>query len=321
MAQKVYKSLSKLYPYERGYCIECDKLTTSKKGKLFVCKECQVGLEETINEEEQKILKLVKNAKLTPEEVRVLLKHKDERPVQKKQPYEVKATHMRIGVFGDTHIGSKFYDAKLMKYAASVFNQKDIDFVVHVGDITEGHYESKRAGSVLELTEIGGDAQVARAVKELSQIKKPIYGITGNHEHNTFYKLCGFDVGNAIQDKLPNFHYLGNMSAIIKLPFGKKLELLHPGGGSAYALSYRPQKIVESLEGGKKPDILLIGHYHKAMSMFYRNVHVVQTGTLQSQSSFMKEMGLAAHKGFYVLDIEVGKNGVKKFTPEFYPAY
>jgi predicted phosphodiesterase len=280
-----------------------------------------MGLEDNLDSAEQEMLEDIKKARLTPAEVKVLLKHKNDKPESKPQPYKVKSSRIRIGVFGDTHIGSKFYDAELMKHAASVFNRPDIDFVVHVGDITEGHYESRRAGSVFELTEVGGDAQVARAVKELSQIKKPIYAITGNHEHNTFFKLCGFDVGNQIADKLPNFKYLGNMQATISLPYGKKLELLHPGGGSSYALSYRPQKIVESLEGGSKPDILLIGHYHKAMSMYYRNVHVVQTGTLQSQSSFMREHGLAAHKGFYVLDIEVGKNGVKKFSPEFFPAY
>jgi predicted phosphodiesterase len=280
-----------------------------------------MGLEEDVNDAEKEILQDIKKAKITPAELRVLLKHKSEKQETKPQPYTVKAEHIRIGVFGDTHIGSKFYDAQLMKYAAEVFNKKDIDFVVHVGDITEGHYESRRAGSVFELTEVGGDAQVERAVKELRQIKKPIYAITGNHEHNTFFKLCGFDVGKQIATQLPNFHYLGNMQATINLPHGNKLEILHPGGGSSYALSYRPQKIVESLEGGNKPNILLIGHYHKAMSMYYRNVHVVQTGTLQSQSSFMREHGLAAHKGFYVLDIEVGKNGVKKFCPEFYPAY
>jgi hypothetical protein len=45
------------------------------------------------------------------------------------------------------------------------------------------------------------------------------------------------------------------------------------------------------------------------------------TATLQSQTSFMREMGLRADKGFYILDIEVGKNGVSKFGQEFYPAY
>lgn len=315
--------MEKQFINKRGYCIHCNKRTTHKLENNFVCVGCEenMGLEDKISAEDEAILKDIKGSGLTSAELKNLLKHKTERPDEKPQPYTVKTNHVRIGVFGDTHIGSKFYDAALMKRAAEVFNAKNIDFVVHVGDITEGHYESKRQGSVFELTEVGGDAQVDRAVQELSQIKKPIYAITGNHEHNTFFKLCGFDVGKQIAHRLPNFHYLGNMQATIKLPYGKKLELLHPGGGSSYAVSYRPQKIVESLEGGNKPDILLIGHYHKAMTMFYRNVHVVQTGTLQSQSSFMREMGLRADKGFYVLDIEVGKNGLKKFCPEFYPAY
>jgi predicted phosphodiesterase len=309
--------------YKWDYCKVCGKRTTSHKEGACICPGCQVGLEDKLSSDEQDVLKVFNKSGLTPAELRVLLKHKAERAEDhvKPQPYKVKAKHLRIGVFGDTHIGSKYYDPQLMKEAAKAFNAEDVDFVVHVGDITEGHYENKRQGSVFELTEIGGDAQVDRAVKELSQIKKPIYAITGNHEHNTFFKLCGFDVGRQIEQRIPNFHYLGNMRGTIELPYGKKLELLHPGGGTSYALSYKPQKIVESLEGGTKPDILLIGHFHKAIYMYYRNVHTLMTGTLQSQTGFMRELGLAAHKGFYILDFEVGRNGVKRITPEFHPAY
>ena len=307
----------------RGKCKLCGRRTRHQiKGEWF-CKICEMGLEKTLTNDENKILEEIKKSRLSPEEIRVLLKHGGEKEEENKkpQPYQVKGSKLRFGVISDTHIGSKFYDPRVMKQAAKIFNQKDVNFVVHVGDITEGHYENKRQGSVFELTEIGGDAQVARAVKELSQIKKPIYGITGNHEHNTFYKLAGFDIGKQLAEKMPNFNYLGNMHGTIKLPYGKTLELLHPGGGSSYALSYKPQKIVESLEGGTKPDVLLIGHFHKALYMYYRNVHAFMTGTLQSQTSFMRENGLSAHKGFYLIDLEVGKNGVNKITPSFFPAY
>jgi predicted phosphodiesterase len=321
---KVYKSLNKHYPYDRGYCTGCGKVTTSKLEGEFICKQCQMALDDKLTEDELEIVSTLRKSKLTPEEIRLVLRNKPEVPQEKKQPYSVQSEHVRIGVISDTHIGSKFYDPQLMKYAAQEFNKKGrkgADFVVHVGDITEGHYENKRQGSVFELTEIGGDAQVKRAVKELSQIKKPIYAITGNHEHNTFFKLAGFDIGEQLQEKMPNLTYLGNMQATINLPHGKKLELLHPGGGSSYALSYKPQKIVESLEGGTKPDILLIGHFHKSLYMYYRNVHTLMPGTLQSQTSFMREKGLSAHKGFYILDVEVGKNGIRKMVPEFFPAY
>jgi hypothetical protein len=133
--------------------------------------------------------------------------------------------------------------------------------------------------------------------------------------------MCGFDVGKQIAERIPNFHYLGNMSGTIMLPHGKKIELLHPGGGSSYAVSYRPQKIVESLEGGSKPDALFIFHYHKQGTFLYRNVHTVLGATLQSQTSFMRENGLRADKGFYVIELEVGKNGIKSFKSDFRKGY
>jgi predicted phosphodiesterase len=321
MKNKVYKSLNKHYPYERGYCSECGKLTTSKLNGEFICTKCQMSLDDKLTEDEQEIVNTLRKSKLTPDEIRLVLKNKPE-PVQETiQPYTVKQSHVRFGVFGDTHIGSKWYDSRLMKQAAKTFTKEKVDFVIHTGDITEGHYENKRQGSVFDLTEIGGDAQVTRAIKEMSQIKQPIYGITGNHEHNTFFKLAGFDIGTQLAERMSNFHYLGNARGIINLPHGKKIEVLHPDGGSSYALSYRPQKIVESLEGGTKPDVLLVGHFHKAMYMYYRNVHALLTGTFQSQTDFMRGKHLAAHKGYYIIDMEVGKNGVSKISPTFFPSY
>ena len=85
------------------------------------------------------------------------------------------------------------------------------------------------------------------------------------------------------------------------------MQLIHPGGGSSYALSYRPQKIVESLEGGTKPDMLAIGHYHKADYIpSYRNVATLQVGTFQRQTPFMSRQGLAAHVGGWIVDVTVG---------------
>lgn len=311
------------YKYKWDYCKGCNKRTTSHLSDgTCMCPDCQMGLENKLTEDDEQILRDIKVSKLKPEELKNLLKHKgtrnEEQPVQ---PFRVKGTHFKVGVFGDTHIGSKFYDPEVMKYAATVFNEQKVDFVIHTGDITEGHYESKRQGSIFELTEIGGDAQVDRAVKELSQIKRPLYLITGNHEHNTFYKLCGFDVGKQIAERLDNCNYLGNAKGTIELPYGQKIEAIHPDGGSSYALSYKPQKIVESLEGGTKPSILLIGHFHKQLHMDYRNVQTFMTGTLQSQTSFMRNLGLQAHKGFYVIDFNIGTKGIINITPTWYKAY
>ena len=75
-------------------------------------------------------------------------------------------------------------------------------------------------------------------------------------------------VGEIIANRFPGWNFYGEDYAHlhVKSRTGAiiKIMLMHPGGGTAYALSYRAQKIVQALPGGQKPDILAIGHYHKA---------------------------------------------------------
>jgi len=85
--------------------------------------------------------------------------------------------------------------------------------------------------------------------------------------------------------------------------------------------SYRPQKITESLEGGTKPDMLAIGHYHKAeLIPSYRNVAVLQAGTFERQTPFMARQGLAAHVGGWIVEAVVG-NGHNRIKAEFIAFY
>jgi hypothetical protein len=96
---------------------------------------------------------------------------------------------------------------------------------------------------------------------------------------------------------------------------------LHPGGGSSYAISYRPQKLIESLEGGTKPNMLGIGHYHKADLMpSYRNVTGIQSGTFQSQTPFMARGGLSAHLGGWQIEVVPGKT-YNRVRGEFIACY
>jgi len=273
---------------------------------------------------EMELLKEIKKRNLTDKEVKNLLSgFKNSVNLSAARSVKINKKTVKYGVISDTHMGSIYYDSKLLDDASKKFEEYNVDFVVHVGDICEGHYEGYRSGHVFELTHIGGDQQIEYAAKELSKItkNKHLYFITGNHENNTFYKLAGFEIGKTLEHKLENSTFLGNAEGEIQLPNNQKMLLLHPDGGSSYAISYRSQKIAESLEGGKKPAILHLGHYHKAEYIFYRNIHIIQSGTLQSQTKFMKGKHLSAHKGFYVVEADVAKEGIVRIKPEFFPEY
>ena len=86
--------------------------------------------------------------------------------------------------------------------------------------------------------------------------------------------------------------------------------------------SYAAQKLTESFQGGEKPSILIIGHYHKFDYCYSRSVHCLQPGATQDQSRFMRKKRLASHVGFCVVKFQQDINGsVTKFCPEFFPFF
>jgi len=221
---------------------------------------------------------------------------------------------IKIGLFGDTHIGSKYLDINKLNACIEVLNT--CDQVVHVGDITEGM--SNRAGHIYELSEIGYEAQKNKAIELLSKIKVPVSAISGNHD--LWFKMSnGAEIVPEICKAL-NWSFMGDHQGDIFIN-GCHIMLWHGNDGSSYAHSYRPQKIVENFQGGKKPNVLLTGHVHKAIQFFERNVHVVSAGCIQDQTPFMMGKRLAAHTGFWTLEITIADGQVKKIAPLFYPFY
>ena len=102
---------------------------------------------------------------------------------------------------------------------------------------------------------------------------------------------------------------------------GIKITLWHGEDGSSYSYSYRTQKIIESMAGGTKPNILLTGHVHKAYYFFDRNIHAVGSGCIQAQTAWMRGKRLAAHPGFWIVEATVHDGSVVKFQPTFHAFY
>jgi len=95
--------------------------------------------------------------------------------------------------------------------------------------------------------------------------------------------------------------------------------VMHPGGGSAYAESYAAQKIAEAFQEGEKPDICLLGHYHKMIYGVHRGIHMVQTGTCEDQSTFMRKRKIKAVVGGTLIELHQAPEGhINRFKPEFF---
>jgi predicted phosphodiesterase len=226
--------------------------------------------------------------------------------------------HIKIGLMSDTHIGSNYEDIPTLRDLFKRFRKESIDALYVSGDITEGY--NMRPGHSFECNLHGADAQIDGVVKSFPR-GVPIYFITGDHDYSHF-KRQGIDVGKHIEKERDDMTYLGPFDATINLSKNTNLMMTHPSKGTAYALSYHPQKMAEAFSGGEKPNILSIGHYHKIEQLFYRNIHIFQAGCIQNQTGWMKRMNLAAHKGGWVLDVYMKKDGtIDRLDSKLFPYY
>jgi hypothetical protein len=213
----------------------------------------------------------------------------------------------QFAFFGDVHVGSLYFAQPQLQAFYEQARDAGIEDFYCTGDVLDGHKVYR--GQEFELSEIGLEQQLERLASSVPMIGTTHF-ITGNHDQS-FKTAAGANVGKQIAAACPHWKFLGEEQARIEFatPAGSyKLMMIHPGGGTSYAISYRAQKITESLEGGTKPDALGIGHYHKADFMpSYRNVSVFQTGTFQWQTPFMARQGLQAHVGGWLVKVTVGE--------------
>ena len=144
--------------------------------------------------------------------------------------------------------------------------------------------------------------------------------IAGDDHEGWYAQREGINIGEYFQLKREqagkfDLDYLGYAEADILLSEpGQENEswmrAMHPGGGTAYALSYTSQKIVESFQGGEKPKVLLIGHYHKLGYEYPREVHCVQAATTCDQTLFMRKNKIQAMLGGVMITLRRSKDGI-----------
>jgi len=277
---------------------------------------------EELTPDEKKILKELRGKNINKKHLDILLKeikHPTNGPVKVFKHPVAEGKTVKYGVYGDRHVGSKFYDNDAVWRFADEAAKWGVEFMLDPGDSVDGSMNMHR-GMWREQDELGFDAQLDKLLETTPDLGCPLYHVNGNHDY-TWLKSEGANLGEHYARNDPDVIHLGTSSAILEV--GKtKIQLLHPGGGSSYALSYKPQKIIESLPGGEKPHILHINHFHKMCQLFYRNVHCFMDGTFQSQTHWMMEKGLAAHKGGWLIEYESDKDGgIVGMQTKFVPFY
>ena len=251
---------------------------------------------------------------------------------KRQRPYEVPVStrdnEIKFGLIADTHIGSLYQRTDALRAFYTHCEREGVEDVLHAGDVLAGFNVYR--GQIFELHPNGRSWPEQRDM--FSDLVPRVKGITthfitGNHDAS-FKKLVGLVAGPDLERARPDWHFVGQDvgTVMLKAKGGPsfRVMLYHPGGGSAYALSYRMQRMIESLSGGTKPDMVAQGHLHKAQAIpAYRNIYGIDCGCFEDQTPFMASRASAAHVGGWIITVVLGdrKNLTSRIKAEWIGFY
>lgn len=223
---------------------------------------------------------------------------------------------VRFGIVSDTHLGSREQQLTYLRDAYKRFADLEITEVYHIGDLLAGVgvYRGQHAEIFLHTEDEQVDYAEAM-YPHIPGIKTRVVG--GNHDL-VFLKHGGADPLRILANRRDDIEYLGPYSAWVEITPRFRVHLLHPTGGQAYSISYKLQKLVESYEGGRKPNMAVAGHWHQMGYFMARSVHALYPGCFQAQTEFERRKALQPQIGAVVIEATLRDDGtVHEFTPTF----
>ena len=217
----------------------------------------------------------------------------------------------KFGVVTDNHLGSKYSRLDVLNDLYDRFEAAGVDRVYNAGNWIDGEASFNRHDLIVH----GMDGQIDYLCEHYPQRKGiTTYAVAGDDHEGWYAQREGVEIGRYAESRMravgrTDWVDLGFMEAFVALVNVKTRArvmalISHPGGGSAYALSYAVQKIIESLDGGEKPAVRIGGHYHKLWAGNIRNVWCIEGGCTQDQTPFMRKKKLEAHVGGAIVELE-----------------
>lgn len=234
---------------------------------------------------------------------------------------------VRFGVCGDKHLGNMHSRLDVLKMLYDIYEEEGITTVYDTGNWIDGEARFNKG----ELLVHGMDAQIDYWIENHPQ-KKGIttYFVAGDDHEGWYQQRECLEIGRYAMLRAKNagredLKYLGYAESVIELKSKRgsaHMMVNHPGGGSSYAVSYKGQKYVESLQSKEKPDIIIQGHYHKFNVGYPREVWLVDSGAVCDQTLFMRKKQLQAHVGGQIIELMQSPEGkIIRFRVEFLPFY
>ncbi len=238
-----------------------------------------------------------------------------------------KETEVPFGFVADNHIGSKYERLDVLNDLYDRFQEAGVTTVYQGGNIIDGEARFNK----FDIYVHGVNDQVKNLIEKYPQRKGiTTRFVTGDDHEGWYVQREHINIGEVIESMAnavgrQDLHHLGYMERDIALRQGNKesiIRVIHAGGGSSYALSYSSQKYAESLQGGEKPSIVLVGHFHKFDYSYPREIYMIQGGCTEDQTPFMRKRKLQAMVGGVILWVKQAENGViRSVKVEWIPYY
>lgn len=220
-----------------------------------------------------------------------------------------------IGWVADTHLCSKYARMDVLEDLYDRFAAAGVTDVYHGGNWIDGEARFNQ----FDIFVHGCEDQVAYFVDHYPRRPGIRTHIVSGDDHEGWYvQREHVNVGHLLEDvarrhgrdDLIDLGYM-ERDLVFAQPYGEsRLRVIHAGGGSSYAVSYTSQKYVETLQGGEKPHIVLVGHFHKYDWADPREVDVIQMMCTQDQTPFMRKRRLQAHVGGGIAWIRQNELGI-----------
>lgn len=229
------------------------------------------------------------------------------KPIKNNDVYDIpnNLDHIKLLLLSDTHLCSKYDRVDILRYLYEKAEDKNINYILHSGDLTEG--VSGRPQQLYDLKETSYTGQRDYVIDKYPKSNIPTYLIAGNHDL-WWVKQCGADICKDIANYRDDIIYLGSDCEDLRI--GKlKIRLFHGSGGNAYAKSYKLQKYLDSIPMEERPHILQTGHIHQAFFMKQGKTHCFQTSCLQDLTPYERSKGFNNDKSVWWVDVYMDNKG------------
>lgn len=236
-------------------------------------------------------------------------------------------TEIVLGIVSDTHGGAKQSQITALNLFCEDCRKAGVEHILHAGDAHDG--VGVYRGQEQEQYALTAEAQAeSNAVNWPAGFTWHVLG--GNHDHSTVRK-GGINPLKFLAQLRPDvIPYPFDQADVPILP-GVDLRLWHPGGGVAYAKSYRLQKFTAEMAFGElsgvamaskeRPTIRFIvqGHFHQMMVLpFGPAIWSCMPGAFAGENGLTKRMGVTPVVGGLILRAWLDRDGrLTGFIPDF----